>query len=95
MGIQAARLRVRVLARAAREEIVGLHGDAWKVAVTEPPERGRANAAVVRLLAGACGVAAADVRVVAGRAARDKVIEVQGLSTAEAQRRLAARQRKG
>jgi uncharacterized protein (TIGR00251 family) len=91
----AARISVRVSPRSARDEVVGRHGHGWKLTVTAPPERGLANAAVTRLLAEVWGVPAGDVRVVIGHGARDKVIEVHGLTAAEAERRLAARQRKG
>ena len=47
------RLRLKVSPGAARTELAGRHGDAWKVRVSAAPERGRANDAVVRLLEGA------------------------------------------
>jgi uncharacterized protein (TIGR00251 family) len=86
---------VRVSPASRRNEVVGRHGSAWKVSVVAPPERGLANAAVAGLVAAACGVPKADVRVVIGHGARDKVIEIQGVTSAEAERRLAASQRKG
>jgi uncharacterized protein YggU (UPF0235/DUF167 family) len=52
------------------------------------PERGRANDEVVAILAGALGLAQTDVRLVAGAASRDKIVELQGLELHEADRRL-------
>jgi uncharacterized protein (TIGR00251 family) len=82
-------LKVRVVPGASRERIAGEHGDALKVAVREPPEKGRANEAVERLLAEALGVRVGDVSVVRGHAARDKVVLVRGLPEAELRARLA------
>src|SRR4051794_41668852 len=58
------RLRLRVIPGARQSALVGRHGDAWKLRVASPPEGGRANRAVLELLAGTLGVATADVRVV-------------------------------
>ncbi len=82
------RLRLRVTPGATRTELAGRHGDAWKVRVSAAPERGRANDAVVRLLANRLGVPRDTVSVVSGQASRDKVIELRGLARAEAERRL-------
>jgi len=82
------RLRLKVSPGAARTELAGRHGDAWKVRVSAAPERGRANDAVVRLLAGQLGLPRAAVSVVSGHSARDKIVELRGLDLAEAERRL-------
>jgi uncharacterized protein YggU (UPF0235/DUF167 family) len=83
------RLRLRVIPGSPRAGVVGRHGDAWKLRVTEAPERGKANEATLDLLAGTLGVKRADLRLVAGHGARDKTVEVSGLSSDEAERRLA------
>ncbi len=75
----AVRFSVRVQPRASRSAIVGLHGDALKVAVHAPPVDGAANAAVVELLAAALGVPQRAVSVVSGATARLKLVEVQGV----------------
>jgi uncharacterized protein (TIGR00251 family) len=85
---QGSTLKVRVAPGASREKIAGLHGDALKVAVREPPEKGRANEAVVRLLAAALGVRAGDVAVVRGHASRDKVVLFRGLAESDLRERL-------
>jgi uncharacterized protein (TIGR00251 family) len=82
------RLRLRVSPGATRTELAGRHGDAWKVRVSAAPERGRANDAVVRLLAERLRVPRASLSVVSGQASRDKVIELRGLGRVEAERRL-------
>jgi uncharacterized protein (TIGR00251 family) len=84
------RLLVRVVPGARRTDVVGRHGDAWKVRVAAAPERGRANRALERLLATRLGLPLRDVSVVSGTLTRDKVVEVRGVSADEAERRLAA-----
>jgi hypothetical protein len=84
-----ARISVTVSPGAARTELVGRHGDGWKARVAAPPERGRANDALVELLADALAVPRSSVRVVAGLAAKQKFVEVDGLEPVEAEQRLA------
>jgi uncharacterized protein len=84
------RVRLRVAPGSVRTGIVGRYGDGWKVRVAAPPEGGRANDAVVRLLAGTLEVPRGDVAVVSGKGARDKVVTVDGLDEQEIERRLIA-----
>jgi len=58
------------------------------VRVAAAPEDGRANAAVVRLLAETVGVPARDVSILAGHASRDKTVELTGVDERETERRL-------
>ena len=53
------------------------------VRVTAPPEKGRANAAVIALLADALGVAKTSVRITRGHNSREKLVAVDGLEAAE------------
>lgn len=84
------RVRLRVAPGSARSGIVGRHGGAWKVRVAAPPEGGRANDAVVRLLADALEVPRRDIALVSGHGARDKVVNLTGLGAEEIERRLAS-----
>jgi len=68
---------------------VGRYGTGWKVHVTAPPEDGKANAAVVRLLVEALGVSARDVEIVSGHTSRDKTVALAGIDPDETERRLA------
>ena len=69
-------LRLRVQPGARREGIGGAHGDALKIAVTAPPEGGRANEAVLALLARLLGVPRRDVRILSGASSREKRVLV-------------------
>ena len=82
------RLQLRVSPGASRAGIVGRHGQAWKVRVAAPPEDGRANDAVVRLLADTLALSQRDVAIVSGHGARDKVVTLAGIAPEEAERRL-------
>ena len=79
------RLRLRVLPGARRTEIAGRHGDGWKVRVAAPPENGRANEAVRRLLAERLDLPRSAVTIVSGHAAREKVVELDGISQERAE----------
>ena len=76
---QAVRLKVKVVPGSSRDEIVGWLGDALKIKVTAPPEKGKANEAVVELLAAALGIATDDVMVVSGHSSPAKVVAVSGM----------------
>jgi len=84
------RLRLRVKPGAKRDAIVGLHGGALKVAVAAPPEKGKANRAVVRLLVRALELPSGAVTLVAGESSQDKVVVV-ALAPSEVRRRLTPR----
>jgi uncharacterized protein (TIGR00251 family) len=83
------RLRLRVSPGARRAEVVGRHGEAWKVRVAAAPERGRANDAVLALLAEALHVPRGDVELVSGSASRDKIVHVTGVDPTQVETRLA------
>jgi uncharacterized protein (TIGR00251 family) len=83
-------LRLRVQPGARRAGLVGWMADGTlKLAVSEPPEDGRANRAVAALLAATLGVRESAVRVVRGHGARTKVIEVDGMDEQAVRTRLA------
>ena len=75
--------------------MAGRHGDGWRLRVAAPPEDGRANQAVERLMARALGVHERDVRIVRGFGTRDKLIEIDGLELARVDQALEAASGKG
>ena len=90
MSVATTRLRLRVSPGSGRASIVGRHGDAWKIRVTEAPEHGRANEAVVQLLAKALALPRDAVAIVSGHSGRDKIVELTGVGPALIERRLSS-----
>lgn len=70
------RITLRVQPRAARDRVVGPHGEALKVQVSAPPVDGAANEAVEALLSKWLDVPRRMVRVAHGLSGRDKVVEI-------------------
>lgn len=83
-----ARLRVHVTPGAREDGIGSWRGGSLRVKVRARPEKGRANEAVVRLLARRLGIGRASLSIVRGGSSRDKLVEVDGLSDAELRSRL-------
>lgn len=75
LAVSGAEISVRVTPKASRNALVS--GDeGLRAYVTVVPEDGKANAAVVKLLAKALGVAKSRLTLVRGQTARDKVFRV-------------------
>jgi uncharacterized protein (TIGR00251 family) len=79
------RVRLKVTPKSKREQIGGLLDEpdgskVLKVSVTAAPEDGKANAAVIALLAKEWGVAKSAISVVSGATDRRKLVEIRGPS---------------
>jgi uncharacterized protein YggU (UPF0235/DUF167 family) len=75
---------------ARRSGIVGRHGDGWKIRVSAVPEGGRANDAVLELIARKLDISRRDVELTSGMASRDKVVTFHGVSLETAETMLEA-----
>lgn len=64
---------------AKKNDIVGVHASALKVAVTAAPEKGKANKAIVKLLAKRLGVSPSSIDIVSGDVSKQKKVRVSGL----------------
>ncbi|MEE8164815.1 MAG: DUF167 domain-containing protein [Myxococcota bacterium] len=82
------RLSLKVVPGASSEGVAGWLEDTLKVRVRAPAERGKANAAVEELVAGALGIAVRRVRIVAGKTSARKTMQISGLSLTEVYSRL-------
>lgn len=71
------RLRIKVIPGAARSGLAGWMGNVLKIRVTAPPEKGKANDAVLELLAGSLGLPRNRFRIVSGASSPLKVVEVE------------------
>ena len=69
-------LALRVQPRATRDELAGPHGDRFRVRVAAPPVDGKANAHLLRFLAGCFDVPVADVVLERGETGRDKQVRI-------------------
>ena len=81
-------LNVRVSPGARSDTIVGWMDDVLRVRVKAPPERGKANDALLRLIASTLGLPAAQVTLKRGGGSRNKVRYSDGLTDDEARKRL-------
>lgn len=72
-------LPVRAHPGARQSEIRGEHGRALKVCVTQAPERGKANKAIIVLLAKRLGIAKSRIELVSGDTSRDKRFLIRGV----------------
>jgi uncharacterized protein (TIGR00251 family) len=82
-------LPVRAQPGARKNAIVGIHAGALRVAVSAPPEKGKANAALEAFLADALGCRASRVGLLSGATTRQKRFLIQGMTPEELQERLA------
>jgi uncharacterized protein len=84
-----ATLSVKVVPGASRDRVAGRYGDAIKVQVSAPPEGGKANQALIELVASVLGVRPNQVRIAKGQARSRKLVQIDGLTQTEVDARLA------
>ena len=75
-----ARLKLHVTPGDSEERIAGWQGQSLRLRVRSRPEKGRANEAVIRLLARHLDLPRTSLSIVRGATSRDKLVEVDGLS---------------
>ena len=82
------RVTVRLTPRGGRDHIDGWDGDVLRVRVAAPPAEGRANEAMLRLVAKALRVPVSHVSLVSGSQSRLKLLAIEGLDAADIRARL-------
>jgi uncharacterized protein (TIGR00251 family) len=85
-----ATLHLKVVPGASRDRVVGRYGDALKIQVRAAPEAGKANAAVIQVLAAFLSLKPENLQIVRGQTQPRKVIEVIGMDDAVLQQRIDA-----
>jgi uncharacterized protein YggU (UPF0235/DUF167 family) len=84
-----ARLAIKVVARSSADRVAGKYDDSYKIQVRAPAEGGRANEAVLKVLADALGVKVGQLQIISGHTHTRKVVGVEGLDEPAVAARLA------
>ncbi len=81
-------IQIKVVPRASKNEISGLHGDALKVRLKAPPVDGKANKELLRFMAKALQLSTQQLQITSGASSRNKRVKVDSLTPEEVTRRL-------
>lgn len=73
-------ITIKVVPGASRDRIVGMLGDALKIQVAAPPEKGKANEAVIRLLANSLDCPQSQISLVQGQSSARKVLLIRRMT---------------
>lgn len=82
-------LCIKAVPGASRDQISGVLGDRLKVRISAPPEGGKANDAICRLLAESLHLKARQVTVESGHSSAEKTVRITGVNVAEVRAALA------
>ena len=81
---------MKVVPGSSRDRVVGVLGDSLKIATAAAPEKGKANAAVAKILAKALGAEKRNVQLVSGPTNPRKEFCIAGFSAADVRKVLTA-----
>ena len=82
------RLSIKVTPNAKRDEVTDYKDGILQIKVTAVPEKGKANQAVISLLARRLGVRKSSVEITRGQTSRNKTIIIHGMSNEELLRQI-------
>ena len=83
-----ATLKIKVVPGSSRDHIAGKLGDAIKVQVSAAPEKGKANDAVINLMADLLGLRRQQLQIIRGHSQPRKVLEIQGIEQDQLDQRI-------
>ncbi len=69
---------VKAVPGASSNEIAGVVGDRLKIRISAPPEGGKANRAICKLLASSLGVKANQISIERGETSPAKIVRISG-----------------
>ncbi|HSC76881.1 MAG TPA: DUF167 domain-containing protein [Pseudomonadales bacterium] len=84
----ATKIKIKVVPGASSSGISGWLGECLKVRVSQPPEKGKANAAVEAIICDALHLPNGSAKIVSGTSSQQKIIEIYGLSKEEIYQRI-------
>ena len=70
------RIEIKVIARAKKEIVEKISKNSYRIKVSSPPEKGKANKRVIELLALEFGVKRQDIKIISGQTANRKILEI-------------------
>ncbi|MFA6184328.1 MAG: DUF167 domain-containing protein [Parcubacteria group bacterium] len=73
------RIYVKVIPRSSKNEIKEINKDEYRVKITAPPVDGEANAMLIKVLAKYFDVSKSLVKIVGGKSAKIKMVDIDGL----------------
>jgi len=73
-------LNMRIQPRSAKNEVIGIHGNALKIRLTSPPVEGKANEQCISFVANLFHVNRSSIELVSGKKGRDKRIRISGFT---------------
>jgi len=76
-------IQIKVVPGSSRDELVGWLGDALKVKVSAPPEKGKANKSIIALISKSLGISKNQISIVSGTTSALKTLAITGLSKSE------------
>lgn len=83
-------IKVKLTPRSAKNQVLGLEGDLYRVRVAAPAVKGLANKALIGLLSEKLGISKRDIEITSGKSSRLKKVRIQGLTEAEIAKALEA-----
>ena len=73
-------ISIKVQPNARKDKIIGEYGEQLKVAVTEQPEKGKANKAIIKIIAKWLNIKRSEIEIIAGHTSKDKEIFIGNIS---------------
>ena len=81
-------LALRIIPRAAKNAIQGVHGDALKIRLCAPPVEGAANSALVEFISDVLSIPRARIQLLSGQTSRNKRVLLAGMKAGDIRERM-------